>query len=425
MTAHANLRTSVSALMGASVADAGGVVLGHVKEFAVAPSVDAAHVQGLLIRLKGAPRGPKGLSMVPIASMLLTETGAMQLREDASPVKLPEDDSFLLLERDLLDQQIIDVHGHKVVRVNDVDMIWEFSVESGPDLSLRIAEVEVGVRGAVRRLLKGLPVATVEGVAQRIRARIIPWEFVDLIDRDPARRVKLKIEQERLSQMHPSDIADILEELAPAERQALFRSLDEEVAAEALEEVDPKLQKALIEGLDSESVAGIVEEMDPGAAADLLSELTTERSDAILEEMNPEERQEVEDLLEFADNSAAGQMTTEYIAVPHTALVADAIQAISEFEGDLESLTDVYLLEEDGRIHGILPLVRLLLTTPETALESLPAGHLIVCHVNDGVKKVAELFDKYNLRSLAVVDDHEQLAGIILAEHVIAQLREK
>jgi len=425
MTAHANLRTSVSALMGASIADAGGVVLGHVKEFAVAPTVDAAHIQGLVIRRKGSPRGPKGLSLVPIASMHLTESGAMQLRKDAAPVELPADDSFLLLERDLLDQQIIDVHGHKVVRVNDVDLIWEFSVESGPNLSLRIAEVEVGVRGAVRRLLKGLPASTVEGVAQRIRPRIIPWDFVDLIDRDPARRVKLKIEQERLSQMHPSDIADILEELAPAERQALFRSLDEEVAAEALEEVDPKLQKALIEGLDSESIAGIVEEMDPGAAADLLSELTEERSDAILEEMNPEERQEVEDLLEFSDNSAAGQMTTEYIAVPHTATVADAIRAISEFEGDLESLTDVYLLEEDGRIHGILPLVRLLLTTPETALESLPAGHFIVCHVDDGVKKVAELFDKYNLRALAVVDDHQQLAGIILAEHVIAQLREK
>jgi magnesium transporter len=428
MTAHANLRTSVSALMGAAIADAGGAVLGHVKEFAVAPSVDAAHVQGMVIRMVGAKRGKEGrkkLTLVPIASMQLNDAGGMQLRADASPVELLEDDNYLLLERDLLDQQIIDVHGHKVVRVNDVDLIWEFSVESGPDLSLRIAEVEVGVRGAVRRLLKGLPAATVDRLAAKIRPRIIPWDFVDLIDRDPARRVKLKIEQERLSQMHPSDIADILEELAPAERQALFRSLDEEVAAEALEEVDPKLQKALIEGLDSESIAGIVEEMDPGAAADLLSELTEEHSGAILEEMDPEERQEVEDLLEFSDDSAAGQMTTEYLAVPHKATVGDAIQAISDFEGDIESLTDVYLLEEDGRIHGILPLVRLLLAVPETALDSLPAGHLLTCHVDDGVKKVAELFDKYNLRSLAVVDDHEQLAGIILAEHVIAQLRNK
>ena len=228
MTAHANVRTSVSALMGAAIADAGGAVLGHVKEFAVAPSVDAAHVQGMVIRLTSAKRGKEGkkLTLVPIASMYLNDAGGMQLRADASPVELLEDDNYLLLERDLLDQQIIDVHGHKVVRVNDVDLIWEFSAESGPNLSLRIAEVEVGVRGAVRRLLKGLPAATVDRLACKIRPRIIPWDFVDLIDRDPARRVKLKIEQERLSQMHPSDIADILEELAPAERQALFRSLD-------------------------------------------------------------------------------------------------------------------------------------------------------------------------------------------------------
>jgi magnesium transporter len=443
MTAQGNHRTSVSALMGTTVFDAAGRPFGYVKEFAVSPSVDAAHVQGIFVRLQTetawrSSHRRKPLTMIPIAALQLNAAGSMQLREDAPPIAIFEHDDFLLLERDLLDQQIIDVHGHKVVRVNDVDLIWEMEAasETGSEanshsgseavsggLSLRIAEVEVGVRGAVRRLLKGLPNASIDRLANRIRPRVIPWDFVDLIDRDPARRVKLKIEQERLSQMHPSDLADILEELAPLERQALFRSLDEEVAAETLEEVEPKLQKALLEGLDSESVAGIVEEMDPGAAADLLSELTEERSDAILEEMDPEERQEVEDLLEFADNSAAGQMTTEYLALPRTALIADAIQALANFEGDVETLTDLYLLEEDGRVLNIIPLARLLLATPETPLASLPVGHLIVCHVHDSAKKVAEMFDKYNLRALAVVDDHEQLAGIILAEHVIAQLR--
>ncbi len=432
--------------MGAAVLDADGRTLGHVREFAVEPAVDAAHVLGMIVRLRGAVIEKKHRAskthgaLVPIRSMRLNETGAMQLREDAMPVELAEDERFLLLERDLLDQQIIDVHGHKVVRVNDVDLVWEFSVESGPDLSLRIAQVEVGTRGAVRRLLKGLPHRTVEGIANRIGSRVIPWDFVDLIDRDPARRVKLKIEQERLSRMHPSDLADILEELAPAERQALFRSLDEEVAAEALEEVDPKLQRALIEDLDSESVAGIVEEMDPGAAADLLSELTEERSDAILEEMDPEERQEVEDLLEFAGDSAAGQMTTGYIALDREALVGDAIRALGEYEGDLETITDIYLLDHalldhgkdeaadgveaaEGTLFGLVPLVRLLLAPQDAPLSSLPSGHLVRCKVDDSVKKVAELFDKYNLRSLAVVDEENHLAGVILAEHVIALLR--
>jgi CBS domain-containing protein/sporulation protein YlmC with PRC-barrel domain len=418
--------------MGAAVTDARGQTIGHVKEFAVAPSTDSGHVQGVLVKLRAAKRGDKP-SLVPISWMQITASGAMQLVDEHRPLEIAKDDEYLLLERDLLDQQIIDVHGHKVVRVNDVDLVWEpgrpQEGEGSPELSLRIAEVEVGVRGAIRRLLKGLPPAMVERLAAQIKSSVIPWEFVDLIDRDPSRTVKLKIEQERLSRMHPSDIADILEELAPAERQALFNSLDEEVAAEALEEVDTKLQKALIADLDSESVAGIVEEMDPGAAADLLSELTDERSDAILEQMEPEERHDVEELLEFAADSAAGQMTTDYIALGPEATVAEAITTIGEFEGDVESITEIYSLDAEGKLHGLVPIVKLLLvgtgSAGTTALATLVTGHLVTCRVDERAKKVAELFDKYNLRSLPVVDENRELVGVILAEHVIALLRER
>ncbi|WP_263375882.1 magnesium transporter MgtE N-terminal domain-containing protein [Granulicella aggregans] len=424
MTLNAHIRTSVATLMGAALVDARGTTLGHVSEFAVSPMEDSGHIRGVLVRLQGSGRKTKP-SLVPISEIQLTETGEMQLKGDVTSLLVPQDDEFLLLERDLLDQQIIDVHGHKVVRVNDVDLVWEPEKDGAGGIKLRIAEVEVGVRGAIRRLLKGLPASAVDGLATRVKSSVIPWEFVDLIDRDPGRRVKLKIEQERLSRMHPADIAEILEELAPAERQALFNSLDEEVAAEALEEVEPKLQKALIADLDSESVAGIVEEMDPGAAADLLSELTEERSDAILEEMDPEERQEVEELLEFSADSAAGQMTTDYVALGPGATVANAIAALQEYEGDVETLTDIYLLDADERLHGIVPLVKLVLTGGDVELAALTTGHLVTTHVDERAKKVAELFDKYNLRSLPVVDKDKKMVGVILAEHVIAQLRER
>ena len=408
--------------MGAAVVDAQGSTFGHVREFAVAPSVDAAHVHGIVLKLASARRGDRH-TLVPVTQLQLTPSGAIQLRDSASHSPLPDDESYLLLERDLLDQQIIDVHGHKVVRVNDVDLVWENCQEDGPDLSLRIAEVEVGMRGAVRRLLKGFPREPVNSIACRFGANVIPWDFVDLIDRDPARRVRLKIEQDRLSKMHPSDIADILEELAPAERQALFSSLDEEVAAEALEEVKPKMQQSLIESLDSEEVAAIVEEMDPGAAADLLAELPDERSEAILEEMDPEERQDVEDLLEFSGNSAAGRMTTEYVALPAAAIVDQAINALRDFEGDIETITDIYLLDEEERITGLTPIVQLLLAKPEMPLANLPQGHIVSCLVDANGRKVAELFDKYNLRSLPVVDHERRLVGVIHAEQVIALLR--
>ena len=422
MSKHANPRTSVATLMGTKVVDTQGVAYGHVREFVVSPSVDTSHIHGLVLRRASAKRGDSP-SLVRITELQLNAAGQMQLRESACPIPLSNDETYLLLERDLLDQQIIDVHGHKVVRVNDVDLVWESSHPDSPDLLLRIAEVEVGLRGAMRRLLKGLPAGAISGLTSRIKPSLIPWDFVDLIERDPARRVKLKIEQDRLSQMHPSDIADILEELAPAERHALFLSLDEEVAAEALEEVKPKMQQSLIEALDSEQIAGIVEEMDPGAAADLLAELPDERSEAILEEMDPEERQEVEDLLEFSGDSAAGRMTTEYVALPVAARVEQAVEALRTFEGDIETITDVYLLDEGHRITAIVHLVQLLLADAGTAVAELPRAHVVSCNIDANGRKVAELFDKYNLRSLPVLDHDGRLVGVVHAEQVIALLR--
>lgn len=417
MTKHLSQKTSVATLMGAPVTDAGDSACGRVREIVVSPAVDSSHVYGLVLRGASAGRGD---SMVLISDLHLTPRGGMQLRQTIQPVAVPNDDTYLLLERDLLDQQIIDVHGHKVVRVNDVDLVWE---QMGDGLRLRIAEVEIGLRGAVRRLLKGLPSALVVKITSRLSPSVIPWDFVDLIGRDPARRVKLKIEQDRLSQMHPSDIADILEDLAPAERHAVFLSLDEEVAAEALEEVKPKMQQSLIESLDSEKVADIVEEMDPAAAADLLSELPEERSEAILEEMDPEERQEVEDLLEFSGNSAAGRMTTDYIALTGNSTVAEAIEALRQFEGDNETISDVYLLDEEQRISAVVPLVQLLLSDSSALLADLPDAHLVTCDIDANGRKVAELFDKYNLRSLPVLDHDRRLVGVVHAEQVIALLR--
>jgi magnesium transporter len=345
------------------------------------------------------------------------------LRQEAAMQLLRGGEDSIFLRQDLLDRQIIDVHGRKVVRVNDVDLQW-FKQDGIEDL--RVREVEVGLRGAVRRLLQGaLPTAALDALARRIPPRVIPWEFVDMIEVDPARRVKLKIEHERLAQLHPSDIADILEELAPAEREAILTTLDEEVAAEALEEVEPKLQKSMVESLDSEVAASIVEEMDPSAAADLLAELPESRSEAILEEMNPEERQEVEELLVFRENSAAGRMTTQYIAVPKTAEVADAIRALREFEGDIETVTEIYLIDEKGVLQGVVPLARLVLAKAETRLEVLAEPRFISCLADLHEQQVAELFDKYNLRALPVLNEAGKLVGVVEADHVIAFLRDR
>src|SRR5487761_1203041 len=405
------VRTHLSLILGTPMVDAAGHSLGRLREVAVTPGPHSANVSEMIWGTKDH------LQAVLPSDLELTPGGQLRLRENAHPRHFNMAENLLLLERDLMDQQIIDVHGRKVVRVNDISLVC-LAPETG--LEMRLVEVEVGTRGAVRRLLKGLaPRATIERVTSRIPSRSIPWEFVDLIEVDPARRVRLKISHERLAQLHPSDIADILEDLAPAQREAIFNLLDEEVAAEALEEADLKLQKSLVESMDSERAADIVEEMDPSAAADLLAELRKERSEAILEEMEPAERQEVQELLEFRENSAAGRMTPNYVAVPAEYTVAQAVEALRNFDDDPETVTEIYLIDEDGTLRGVVPLARLLLALPETRVGVLSEAGFVSCPANMHDKQVAELFDRYNLHALPVVDEKNKLVGVVNADHVI------
>jgi CBS domain-containing protein/sporulation protein YlmC with PRC-barrel domain len=407
---------SLTAILGTPITNARGRMRGRLRDVAVGTGEEAGRVAGLVLKTR------KGLEIVSFQDVRWTPSGALELRPEATLNPWQGDENFILLRRDLLDRQIIDVHGRKVVRVNDVNLRWHSNGDSGEQLS--VAEVEVGLRGAVLRMFSGtLPKRTLESLASKLPARVIPWNFVDMIEVDPARRVRLNIEHERLAQLHPSDIADILEDLAPAEREAVLRTLDEEVAAETLEEVEPKLQKSMVQALDSETAAGIVEEMDPSAAADLLAELPEERSEAILEEMDPEERQEVKDLLEFREDSAAGRMTTEYVAVPQSATVADGIRALRGFEGDPETITEIYLIDSGEGLQGVVPLARLVLARPETRLEVLTETHFISVRADQHENEVAELFDKYNLRALPVIDKAGKLVGVVEADHVIAFLR--
>jgi magnesium transporter len=417
MQTLATARISLTALLGTPVTDAQGQLRGRIKDIAVATGPEAGKVAGLVLKNRS------GLFIVPAQEVMETPAGTLELRSVGDLTPLKDEGNYLFLQQDLVDRQIIDIHGRKVVRVNDVDLEW---LGKGSAHLLRVAEVEVGLRGAFRRVFKGiLPRATLESISRKFVAHGIPWHFVDVIEVDPARRVKLRIEHERLADMHPSELADILEDLAPAEREAVFGSLDEEVAAEALEEVEPKLQKALLEKLDEEKIADIVEEMDPGAAADLLAELPEEQSDAILEEMEPEERQEVEELLEFDEHSAAGCMTTDFVYLGMEATVAQAVQSLRTFDGDPETVTEIYLLDDKRVLHGSVPLARLVMAQPESRLNVLAEPRVLSCPADMRQDDVAELFDKYNLHALPVVDAQGRMVGVVQSEQVISFLREK
>ncbi len=407
---------ALTELLGAPVYDTSGGQSGRVREVALQPGEDRSHVAVLIVKTKSGDR------LLPFTSVSSINGGVRAKSDAASWAPSESTEGLYLLERDLLDQQIIDVHGRKVVRVNDVALFHESNHQQG----LKIASVDVGARGAVRRLLKGMvPSVALRKLLAQIPEKAIPWEFVDLIETDPARRVKLKISHERLAKLHPADIADIVEDLAPDEREAVFETLDEEVAAEALEELDPKVQKSVVESLDSDRVAEIVEEMNPDAAADLLADLSEERTSEILQEMEPEGRQDVADLLEFKENTAAGRMNTEYIALAVSATVQEAIELLRKFEGGIESVSTMYLVDSQGTLAGSVPLAKLVLAEASTPLLALTREPLISTHQDASDAKVAELFDKYNLQALPVVDEHSKLLGVITSDDVISVLRSK
>ena len=408
---------ALSELLGSTVYDATGAVCGRVREVALAPQEDRSRIASFIVKTASGNRVLPFSAVTQIVNVVRASTTTAEWN--------PADgaEGLFLLGRDLLDQQVIDVHGRKVVRVNDVDFYQEAAQNR---VVLKIEGVDVGARGAIRRLLKGVvPLAVLRALLQRVPPREIPWEFVDLIETDPARRVKPKISHDRLAKLHPADIADIVEDLAPDEREAVFETLDEEVAADAMEELEPRVQKSVVESLDSDRASDIVEEMEPDAAADLLADLTQERTEEILVQMQPEERQEVTELLEFEENTAAGRMTTEYIALSFGATAHDAIEAMRTFEGRMESMSTIFLIDSHGTLAGAVPLAKIVLAPAFTPLLALTQEPLIFCHSDAKEKEFAELFDKYNLLTLPVVDDKNHLTGVITPDDVINMLRSK
>jgi magnesium transporter len=408
-------------LVGMPVLDVKGRRIGRVRDAAVVPLIHPARIDRFLV---GGGWAWLTIRYDQVASISLE---GIHLKDEVL-TPYHSDEYMLRIARDLLDQQIIDVNGRKVVRVNDVTFEYRNGngANGGVHNSIWILEVDVGVRSIVRRLLQGvLPPRWVRRLQRAIPPHSIRWEFCNIVEPDPQRRLRLNISHEKLEKIHPADLADIVEELGQAERGAIFESLDSEVAAEALSEVDPKMQASILESMEPEKAAEIVEEMSPDEAADVLNELEESASEEILEEMEVAPESDVRELLEFKEDTAGGMMNTEYITLHETATVEDAMTALRGNEDQLENLNSLFLVDGEGRLTGAVPLARLFVATGSTPLRQLASETLIFAKVSDHQDDVTELFDKYNLLALPVVDEEHRIAGVITADDIISVLRQK
>jgi magnesium transporter len=400
----------VSEVLGLPVFDAEGTRLGRLDDIRVDPILN--RVDGLLVKQR---------KMTVFFAWSAVETFSPELRriviaEHGAPQPINSTDSeAVLVKRDVLDQQIIDTQGRKVVRVNDIllDTV-------GAELVLR--RVEVGLAGAVRRILAGfLSPRLVRQVAAGLSERSIPWDYVGLIE-PRSSRIRLKVHQQ-LARMHPADLADIIEDLGRVERSAIVSQMDPEVAAEALAEAEPSVQAAVVETMHTEKAADVLEEMEPDEAADVLGDLSKARSEELLEAMGEEEAKEVRELLAFRDDTAGGLMTTEFLKASVHWTAGETLAKLRIVDPDLVSAMDeVPVAGDDGRFIGIAPLLTIVRADPDDSMADVVRTEACAVSPTTPFREVVTQIEKYHLRTLGVTDDFGMLVGLISIEDVLRRL---
>ena len=321
-------------------------------------------------------------------------------------------DNELLLKDALLDKQIVDTHGAKVLRVNDLQFLTARQ-------SLHLVHVDVGFRGLMRRSgLEKVVDLFLHGLFDYdLPNQFISWRFVQPISSPDL--LRLKIAQDRLSRIHPADLADIIEDLDMRQRSNVFKSLDVETAAETLEETDPKIQVSLIEDMNAADASDIIEEMSLSEAADLLGDLSKEKAEGILKEMEQDMAEDVKELLTHPEEEAGGLMTSAFLYFLPSATVDEVISTVRREAEDMDFIYYVYVVDEDERLLGMISLKELLVAPGEGLLSDLMDDRVVSVQLDEDKDEIADLFAKYGLMAIPVVDDGDRIKGVILFKNLL------
>ncbi|MDP9859012.1 Mg2+ transporter MgtE [Olsenella profusa DSM 13989] len=409
----------LSQLVGNPVLDAKGERIGRVNDLGIATGEVFPRITSLAV--EGPGRTPFMISWRKyVDSFDESEIHLKVVSTDIRFSYLQPDE--VLVARDLLNKQIVDTRGARVVRVNDLKLSDTNANQ------LRLLGAEVGIRGLLRSLspaLERLVLRLARSLGRAIPERIIAWNYMDLIDRDLS-NVKLSVSHKTLDELHPADIADIIEKLDPRLRGQVFAQLDEEQAADAIAELaDDSMAAELMDDMNEDAASRLLSEMDPDDAAELVSELDYDKAEKLLRLMGVKERKAINQLLGYRENTAGRIMTSEAVSLPEQATVADAVAAIRSLDEDFEAVNYIYLKDDEDHLSGVVSLRNLISHDGDLQLSSIAHDELVTAGPDDDQEDVAKDIAKYNLLAMPVVDDAHRLLGIVTVDDALDVLEEE
>ena len=401
----------LSDIIGKPVTDVDCERMGHVEDIVVSQLGEIHHPEVVAVLVKNGHAS----ILVPFTDIAVLVAPAIPLHKSRNNIQpYQPNDSDLFLVRDVLDKQIIDTNGVRVVRVNDLELT---RVEG----RFFVANVDIGSLGILRRLRLARPIQNAAGrLGKKVTSNIISWDNVELLASEQA--LRLKVPGEKISELHPADLAEIFSDLSRQESSKLLESLDVKTAADVLEEVEPDFQASLVEGMPNEKVADLLEEMAPDEAADLLAELPKDRSQELLRLMKDEEEEEVRKLLSYPEDLAGGIMTTEFVAVRPELTAEQVIAALRGAAQDIESVLYIYVTDNENQLVGVFSLQDLVLAQPKARVSEIMKRRVFTVNLNDNQADVAQFVAKYNLYAIPVVDNHNRLHGIVTADDALDKI---
>lgn len=377
--------------------------IGKVTDFVVTEPHDTfPKVDSLVIKTK------RGAFLASSDAVIDIETKRVILGAEPSRPAPPEDQALYVVE-DLLDKQIVDADGRKLVRINDIEL-------ARTGTTLRVVAADVGVSGLLRRLGGSRLTAP---VLDRIPRSLISWNDVVPIEDLTPSDVRLSVSQKKLPRLHPSDLAEIISDLSTNDAASVIRHLDDETAADAFEHLEPEKQQALIEEVGPERAADIIEEMDADDAADVLADLPHEQRTQVLAEMEPQVAEELQELSEYEESSAGGLMTTDYMWIYPHRTVAATIDKIRELAPETEFIYYLYVLDQSEKMLGVLSLRELLLAKPADTIHAIMETDVVHVSPDSSAHDVAGTIARYDLLACPVIDENGVMLGIVTVDDAI------